>query len=102
MQVKQADVFPTRLWMFDIPELKDMHSQWICLIEEWRARDQVPAGRSNRQGWNSAKTLMERPEFAPLRQAALQAFTHAFQQRQLTESLGFGLEGWVNLQEPGG
>jgi uncharacterized protein (TIGR02466 family) len=102
MQVMSQDLFPTRLWVFDIPELQEIHSSWNAHIDDWRNAVSKPAGRSNRMGWNSDKTVFTQEIFAPLHRAANTAFRHAFKEMQLKQELTFRLEGWVNLHDPGG
>lgn len=102
MQARHADLFPTRMWFFDLPELAPHAAQWEALVAEWRRTAPAPAGRSNRVGWNSGKTVFEREAFAPLKRAATAAFAHAFKDMQLRRPMQFSLEGWVNLHDPGG
>jgi uncharacterized protein (TIGR02466 family) len=102
MQVSSQDLFPTRLWIFDIPELRSHHGTWSSHIQSWRETVSKPAGRSNRMGWNSDKTVFAQEIFQPLRNAANAAFAHAFREMQLTQELRFRLEAWVNLHDPGG
>jgi uncharacterized protein (TIGR02466 family) len=102
MQVTLQDLFPTRLWIFDIPELQPHHAAWAAHIRSWRDAVSKPAGRSNRMGWNSDTTVFAQEIFEPLRSAANTAFTHAFRDMQLTQALRFRLEAWVNLHDPGG
>lgn len=102
MQARSVDLFPTRLWVFDLPELLPLHAGWIDAIQRWREAQPTAAGRSNRHGWNSDKTVFAQALFAPLRDAANQAFSHAFGQMALHRDLSFGLEAWVNLHDPGG
>jgi uncharacterized protein (TIGR02466 family) len=102
MQVERRDVFPTRLWIFDIPELLEQHAAWIKRILSRRVSEPQTAGRSNRKGWNSAKTVFDEPEFNPLKAAANTAFAHAFGDMQLSNNLTFSLQAWINLHDPGG
>lgn len=102
MQVKSQDLFPTRLWLFEIPELLPHTAAWNAQIRDWRERSPVAAGRSNRRGWNSAKTVFADKAFEPLQQSAALAFRHAFAEMQLAYELKFRLEAWVNLHDKGG
>jgi uncharacterized protein (TIGR02466 family) len=102
MQVVHKDVFPTRLWIFDLAELLPQFDDWQERIMAWRHTDPAPAGRSNRRGWNSQKTLFSESAFAPLKEAANTAFSHAFRDMELSSAVRFRLEAWVNLHDPGG
>lgn len=98
----RQELFPTSLWSFDLRFLQPSYAAWLAEIEAWRSAEPEPAGRTNRQGWNSAPRLLQLPAFAALEQAARTAFSHAFQEMRLTASLRFQLEGWVNLHLEGG
>jgi uncharacterized protein (TIGR02466 family) len=102
MQVRHADVFPTRIWFFELPELAQHAAGWESLIAQWRQESGEAAGRSNRAGWNTDKTVFGREAFAPLQLAATAAFARAFDDMQLRRPMRFFLEAWVNLHDPGG
>jgi len=102
IQVQHRDLFATRLWQFDMPELLPLHAGWVEQVQAWRAQNPSPAGRSNRQGWNSDKTVFADPLFAPLQTACQAAFQRAFADMHLTQPLRFRLQAWVNLHDPGG
>jgi uncharacterized protein (TIGR02466 family) len=102
MQVTPTDLFPTRVWIFDAPELKQHHESWVNQMQQWRNVSASPKGFSNRQGWNSAKTVFSNEAFAPLKNAANHAFVHALKDMKLANSVSFGLEGWVNMHDAGG
>jgi uncharacterized protein (TIGR02466 family) len=102
MQVMHKDVFPTRLWFFDLEELVPRIEDWREQIAGWRRTDPAPAGRSNRMGWNSGKGLFAHDAFKPLQDAANTCFSHAFKDMRLSEAVRFRLEGWVNMHDRGG
>jgi uncharacterized protein (TIGR02466 family) len=102
MQVTSQDLFPTRLWVFDIPELQQHHDNWAAHIQSWRSTAAKATGRSNRIGWHSDKTVFAQEIFEPMRSAANTAFVHAFKEMQLAQDFRFQLEAWVNLHDPGG
>ena len=70
MNVQHQDLFPTRLWIFDIPELMPHHAAWLAQVLCWRDNAPDAAGRSNRKGWNSEKTVFDQAIFSPLKSAA--------------------------------
>jgi uncharacterized protein (TIGR02466 family) len=102
MQVTSKDLFPTRFWIFEIPELQQHHANWAAHIQSWRNTASNSAGRSTRMGWSSDRTVFAQDIFEPLRSAANTAFVHAFKEMQLTQDFRFQLEAWVNLHDPGG
>ncbi|MBA5687983.1 TIGR02466 family protein [Rugamonas apoptosis] len=102
MKLTTQDLFPTRIWVFELDELLEQHPGWIDQILAMREASPVPAGRSNRQGWNSDKTVFAVPQFEPLQRLAQTAFVHAFKDLALKEPLRFQLEAWVNMLDVGG
>lgn len=105
MQIKSLhrDIFPTRIWVYELNELAAHFDSWVSIAHQMRESALEPAGRSNRRGWNSPASLFEdQAAFRPLVETALQCFAHAFKQMQVSENLKFRLEAWVNLHDPGG
>lgn len=102
VKVSRQDIFPTTIWSFDLRFLSEFFPGWLELVQDWRQKEPSPAGRSNRQGWNSDTRVMQLALFAPLEQAARAAFTHAFNEMQLSTPVSFRLEGWINVLDPGG
>jgi uncharacterized protein (TIGR02466 family) len=101
MQVVPQDLFTTRIWVFDIPELQGFHSSWVQSIMHWRDQDPKPVGRSNRKGWNTDPIVFSREEFKPLLDASNQAFLHVFKEMQPPLQFRFALQAWINLHDPG-
>ena len=101
VEAERFDLFPTRVWVFKLGALAPRFAEWIAGIEHWRASEGTQ-GSSNRGGWTSARTLLERAEFADLEQAARQCFDAAWADIMPVPRPGYRLRGWVNLQEPGG
>jgi uncharacterized protein (TIGR02466 family) len=96
------DLFPTRIWQAHLDALEPHFEQWVQQVLALRAADPEPAGRTVRQGWNSKDfTILERPEFAPLRQAVRAACTTALTEMGQGER-EFDLQSWVNLHDRGG
>lgn len=100
VSVTNQDLFATRIWRFDLSELSGHFQGWRDAVDAMRGNQAVPVGRSNRGGWNSDKTVFERPEFALLAQTVRQSFAHVFQQ-MTGEEIPFHCEGWVNLHHRG-
>lgn len=102
MQVKvtHQDLFPTRIWKFDLSALSDHFPAWRQAVEALRAAQPAPSGRSNRGGWNSDKTVFARPEFELLAESARQAIGYAL--HQVTgQDVPVMCEAWVNMHERG-
>lgn len=102
VQGKHQDLWATRIWHFDLSALKSHFSQWSSLLTELRAGTPSPAGRSNRYGWNSDKTIFQVDEFADLHRVCKQVFLHAFKEMGLDPIPKFQLEAWANIHDPGG
>lgn len=102
ISARHIDLFPTRLWTFDLTGLVDYFPIWQSSIENMRQQCPTPAGRSNRSGWNSNRQVFADPLFEPLLKAAQQAFIYALKQTDPEKNLRFGLEAWANINDPGG
>jgi len=100
--LQSYDLFPTRIWQARLEALQPHFAEWIRWILELRAAHPVPAGRTNRQGWNSQEmSVLEQARFAPLRQVVRLACAQALAEMGRREQ-SFGLQSWVNLHDRGG
>jgi uncharacterized protein (TIGR02466 family) len=96
------DLFPTRIWQAQLDVLRGHLESWVASVMRMREADPEPAGRTNRQGWNSRDmAVLKRPEFAPLREAVQAACTAALGQMGIRD-IPFALQSWVNLHDRGG
>ena len=101
-QLRSFDLFPTRIWQASLTTLSPHLERWITGILEQRAANPRPAGRTNRQGWNSVDmTILEQAMFAPLAKAIRAACAEALGEMGLHEVL-FRLQSWINLHDRGG
>ena len=97
------DLFVTRIWTFDLPDLSQHHDLWRTKISEMMKAQPEPSGRSNRLGWNSETTLFkDYSEFEPLDSAVTTCFNRAFTDLGVQDNLKYGMEAWVNLTYPNG
>ena len=79
--LKSHDLFPTRIWQAHLDALDPYMERWVEAVLAMRAAHPHPAGRTVRQGWNSEDmSVLERPEFTPLREAVRAACTAALQE----------------------
>jgi uncharacterized protein (TIGR02466 family) len=100
--VQHFTLFPTRIWQTLLPELVPRFPAWIQAVEALRAASPEPAGRTNRQGWNSGdKAVLHHPAFAELHGAIRACCGFAFTQMGVP-AIKFRLESWVNLHDRGG
>src|SRR5262245_39499847 len=68
--LKSFDLFPTRVWQSHLDAFDPYMEPWVQAVLAMRAAHPNPAGRTVRQGWNSEDmSVLELPEFAPLRDA---------------------------------
>jgi uncharacterized protein (TIGR02466 family) len=96
------DLFPTRIWQAHLVTLAPHLERWAKASLGMRAASPKPAGRTNRQGWNSEEmTVLERPEFAALKQAIHAACASALSEMGQSNIKIF-LQSWVNLHDRGG
>lgn len=96
------DLFPTRIWQAHPPGLAAFLDQWVAVVLAMRADSPKPAGRTNRQGWNSEDmAVLEQPVFAPLQQAIRAACAKALHEMGVRD-IPFHLQSWVNMHDRGG
>jgi len=100
ISVEHFPLFPTRIWQSLLGELKPLLPGWVEQVQAMRAASPEPAGRTNRQGWNSAdKAVLDR--FPELHGALRACCGFAFQQMGAAK-IGFHLESWINMHDKGG
>jgi hypothetical protein len=96
------DLFPTRIWQARLPSLRGHLDEWIAEVLRMRTASPKPAGRTNRQGWNSEDmAVLERPVFAALRDSVRAACASALRDMGVA-GIPFDLQSWVNLHDRGG
>jgi len=101
LAVQHYNLFPTRIWQVKLDGLSSYFPDWVVAVNEMRAAHPEPAGRSNRQGWNSVdKTVLRQPRFAALLGAVRASCQHAFKQMGIEPA--FAVESWINLHDRGG
>jgi uncharacterized protein (TIGR02466 family) len=100
--LQSFDIFPTRIWQAQPGSLAPYLSPWVNAVLAMRAAAPKPAGRTVRRGWNSEEmTVLERPDFAPLKQAIRAACAGALGEMGLGRAV-FSLQSWVNMHDRGG
>jgi uncharacterized protein (TIGR02466 family) len=100
--LKSFDLFPSRIWQAHLPALAPLLPGWTKTVLAMRAANPKPAGRTVRQGWNSADmAVLARPEFAPLNQAIRAACASALRE-MAQEKPAFALQSWINMHDRGG
>ncbi|MBU6417236.1 MAG: hypothetical protein KJS83_08705 [Xanthomonadaceae bacterium] len=96
------DLFPTRIWQARLPSLRGHLDEWTATVLRMRAASPKPAGRTNRQGWNSEDmAVLEDLAFAPLREAVRVACANALHEMGVA-GIPFEMQSWVNLHDRGG
>lgn len=100
--VEHVDLFPTRIWQSRLTHVAASLPTWVNAATALRAASPAPAGRSNRQGWNSVdNAVLDRPDFAELN-AAVRACCQYALQHMAQSGLRFRLESWINIHDRGG
>jgi uncharacterized protein (TIGR02466 family) len=96
------DLFPTRIWQIHVTQLSPHFAAWVEAIRAMREAEPVPAGRTNRRGWNSTdNAVLDRPTFEPLHQAVRHYCEQAFSEMGV-DSQAFKIQSWVNIHDRGG
>jgi uncharacterized protein (TIGR02466 family) len=102
LAVQHYNLFPTRIWQVKLHELSSHFPAWVSAVNALRAATPTPAGRSNRQGWNSAdKAILHQPGFAALHGAVRASCLEAFKQMGMAHP-AFTVESWINIHDRGG
>jgi uncharacterized protein (TIGR02466 family) len=100
--LQSYDLFPTRIWQARLDVLQPRFAEWTRWVLGARAASPAPAGRTNRNGWNSKEMdVLERPVWAPLRQVIHSACAAALGEMR-HDAQAFQLQSWVNLHDRGG
>jgi uncharacterized protein (TIGR02466 family) len=95
------DLFPTRIWQASLANLAPHLQTWIAAVLTQRASNPQPAGRTNRQGWNSEDmAVLEQPVFALLQQAVRAGCASAL--NEMGVRVPFQLQSWINMHDRGG
>jgi uncharacterized protein (TIGR02466 family) len=100
--LESYDLFPTRIWQATLAAFDGHFDRWVAAVLAMRAASPTPAGRTNRQGWNSEDMeVLEQPEFAPLNSAIHAACASALGEMGM-EGREFFLQSWINMHDRGG
>ncbi|HUA80752.1 MAG TPA: TIGR02466 family protein [Dyella sp.] len=99
---RSFDLFPTRIWQLSLNHLSAQWDAWTQAILAMRAAAPVPAGRTNRGGWNSVdNAVLQQPIFAELHRDVRHYCMQAFAEMGLG-SPAFNVQSWVNIHDRGG
>jgi uncharacterized protein (TIGR02466 family) len=95
-------LFPTDIWQARMPQFAGELIRWANEVERMREASPVPAGRTNRSGWNSQdNAILDQPCFT-----ALAAEIRRLVAGVIAEMAGapwpFVLQSWANLHDRGG
>jgi uncharacterized protein (TIGR02466 family) len=100
--LQSFDLFPTRIWQAHLPALVPQLQGWTKTVLAMRAATPKPAGRTVRQGWNSADmAVLARAEFGALNQAIRAACAEALSEMG-QDKVAFSLQSWINMHDRGG
>jgi uncharacterized protein (TIGR02466 family) len=102
LEATAHDIFSTRVWQARLPALAPYFPIWTEEVATLRAAAPIPAGRTNRQGWNSSDlAVLERPVFAELR-GALAGLCAETLHQTYGRPVAFHLQSWINMHDRGG
>ncbi len=100
--LQSYDLFATRIWQARLPALRGHFEEWVAAVSRMREASPEPAGRTNRQGWNSVDmAVLEQPGFLPLRDAVRSSCASALREMGVPD-IPFELQSWINLHDRGG
>jgi uncharacterized protein (TIGR02466 family) len=100
--LQSYDLFPTRIWQAHLEPFAAQLDRWVTAVLAMRAASPMPAGRTNRQGWNSEDMeVLEAPEFGALNSAIHAACASALSEMGKGASKFF-LQSWINMHDRGG
>jgi uncharacterized protein (TIGR02466 family) len=101
-ELESFDLYPTRIWQAHIEDLLPHLERWARAARAMRAASPKPAGRTNRQGWNSEDmAVLEGREFADLQPVIRSACARALGEMGQGNA-AFSLQSWINLHDRGG
>jgi uncharacterized protein (TIGR02466 family) len=101
-QLQSFDIFPTRIWQARLDVLRPHFAEWTRWVLALRAASPAPAGRTNRNGWNSREMdVLEGAVWAPLRHVIHSACATVLGEMG-RGAQAFQLQSWVNLHDRGG
>src|SRR5450631_142648 len=97
--LESYDLFPTRIWQATLAAFDAQLDRWVAAVLAMRAASPTPAGRTNRQGWNSEEMeVLEQPEFAALNSAIHAACASALGEMGM-DGREFFLQSWINMHD---
>lgn len=101
MRRKHLDLFPTRIWVFDLAGPGFDATALADAVLALREADATPRNRSIRNGWSGDRALFDRPTFGALRAACEQAFASVLAETGSSGSR-FRVAAWANVHDRGG
>ncbi len=102
INVKVHDLWPTRVWSFELSQLSELQAEWMDALYKKREQDPNKPQYSIRGGWHSDRNLFTDAAFKPLAVACRSAFKEVFKLMQPMTNFKFRLDAWANIQEKGG
>ena len=101
--MQRLDTFATPIWIDEFADLENQLDGWLQRIRELRQQSAADwPGRSARGGWRSEPSLLDMPEFAPLRQRILIAVkANLADYGAKPGSMVLNCHGWANVHDRG-
>jgi uncharacterized protein (TIGR02466 family) len=102
VKLSRHELFPTVIWQARLAQFDTRLAAWCDTVEAMRAASPVPAGRTNRAGWNSQdNAVLDHAGFAPLGDEVRRIATGLIHEMAGAER-AFVLQSWVNMHDRGG
>lgn len=101
--VNNHDLFPTRVWCFDVSGVSDDLPILESIIKEMRHKSDPFNMRSNRVGWSSKKDLFDQGEgFKKVVALVKLASLHVLMEMGNKKPNKLGISAWANVLDPSG
>jgi len=102
VKLSRHELFPTVIWQAKLAQFDGRLAAWSDTVEAMRAASPVPAGRTNRSGWNSQdNAVLDNAGFAPLGDEVRRIVAGLIREMAGHER-PFALQSWVNMHDRGG
>ncbi len=102
LRMDTHDIFATRIWQARLKAVLPPLEHYAKAIEARRIAQPEPAGRTNRQGWNSLDMdILDQADFTAIAGAVRRATDLALAEMGC-HGLAFDLQSWINVHDKGG
>ena len=101
IEIVARPLFPTLVWTTVFEDYKSFNQEMLRLSYWLRQQDPVGVRKTNEIGWQSKNNIQEIAEFKPICDRILAVARTIAESQKYHPELGFELEAWVNVSDPG-